>query len=314
MNASAVLALLFAACSWGSMFLVCKPVLAHVSPLWFTTLRYSCAVLPLALLLWRFGDRPALKLRHHWRALTGLGVLGYGFFGVLTLSGLSLSVPSHGAVLMATMPLTTLLLRWVLDGQRPGLRVAGAAVLALSGVVLVSGLAGGGNATPHALAGDALTLLGTVGWVLYTRGAARWPDFSALEYSALTAITGVPCLLLVAIGATLAGGSQAPSREDLAAVLPHLAYVAAIPTIAAVLAFNYGVRQLGAARASLFLNGVPVSALLMSVALGQHPSAQEWLGALLVIAALTLANRSAPTAASPAPAPLPAGVPPCPTA
>jgi drug/metabolite transporter (DMT)-like permease len=277
-----VLALLFAACSWGSMFLVSKPVVAHVSPLWFTTLRYVIAVLPLSLLLCCLGEQPWRKLRQHWPGLSVLGLLGYGFFGVATMTGLSLSQPSHGAVLMATVPLTTLLLRWVLE---------------LAGVVLVSGLAGGAATTPRAMAGDAIMLLGTVGWVLYTRGGARWPAFSTLEYSGLTAVTAAPVLLLVAASATATGVVDAPRWSDLSAVLPQLLYIAVIPTVAAVLAFNYGVRQLGAARGSLFLNGVPVSALLMGAALGQHPAAQEWLGALCVMGALTLSNR----ASAPAP-------------
>lgn len=285
-----VLALLFAACAWGSMFLVSKPVVARVSPLWFTTLRYVFAALPLSLLLCCLGDRPWRKLRQHWAGLSVLGLLGYGFFGVATMTGLLLSQPSHGAVLMATVPLTTLLLRWALDSQRPGPRVAGAAVLALAGVVLVSGLAGGAATTPRAMAGDAIMLLGTVGWVLYTRGGARWPSFSALEYSGLTAVMAVPVLLLVSASATAAGMVEAPRWSELSAVLPQLLYIAVVPTVAAVLAFNYGVRQLGAARGSLFLNGVPVSALLMGAALGQHPAAQEWLGALCVITALTLSS------------------------
>jgi len=77
-----------------------------------------------------------------------------------------------------------------------------------------------------------------------------------------------------------------------------------VPTVAAVIAFNFGVRQLGAPRGTLFLNGVPVSALLMSVALGQHPAWQEWIGAALVIAALTLSTRVSAPAARPAPAPV----------
>ncbi|OWQ85306.1 hypothetical protein CDN99_22500 [Roseateles aquatilis] len=301
MRLSAVLAMLFAAVSWGSLFLVGKPVLGRLDPVWFTALRYLLASTVMAVLLWRFGDRPWAKLRAHWGRLTGLGVLGYGFFGVLVLEGLKLSLPSHGAVLMATMPLTTLLLRWLLDGHRPGLGLAGAAVLALGGVVMVSGVIGRADGPPHVLLGDALTLLGTLGWVLYTRGAARLPGFSPLEYSGLTALAALPWQVLFALAATAAGWSAAPAWQDLPPVAPHLLYVAAVPTVAAVLAFNYGVRQLGASRGTLFLNGVPVSALLMSVALGQHPAAQEWMGAALVIAALTLSTRA--SASSPAAAP-----------
>ena len=288
----ATVAMLFAAVSWGSLFLVGKPVLSRLDPIWFTAVRYLLAAVGMTLLVVLFGQRPWAKLRAHWATLTGYGVLGYGFFGVLVLEGLKLSLPSHGAVLMATMPMTTILLRWLLDGHRPGWNVAGAAVLALSGVVLVSGVLGRTDGPPHMLLGDALTLLGTVGWVLYTRGAAKVPELSPLEYTGLTALAALPWQLLFAVGATVIGGIAAPTWQDLAPVGPHLLYIAAVPTVAAVVAFNFGVRQLGASHGTLFLNGVPVSALLMSVALGQHPAMQEWIGAALVIAALTLSTRT----------------------
>ncbi len=299
---AATAAMLFAAISWGSLFLVGKPVLGRLDPIWFTALRYLLAGIGMALLVAVFGQRPWAKLRAHWRLLTGFGVLGYGFFGILVLEGLKLSLPSHGAVLMATMPLTTLLLRWVLDGHRPGLGVAGAAVLALSGVVMVSGVLGRNDGPPHMLLGDALTLLGTIGWVSYTRGAAKLPDLSPLEYTGLSALAALPWQIGFAVAATAAGWIAAPGWQDLTPVAPHLLYIAAVPTVAAVVAFNFGVRQLGASRGTLFLNGVPVSALLMSVALGQHPAMQEWIGAALVIAALTLSTRT--PAARPAPKPV----------
>jgi len=301
---AATAAMLFAAISWGSLFLVGKPVLGRLDPIWFTAVRYLLAGVGMALLVAVFGQRPWAKLRAHWRLLTGFGVLGYGFFGILVLEGLKLSLPSHGAVLMATMPLTTLLLRWVLDGHRPGLGVAGAAALALSGVVMVSGVLGRSDGPPHMLLGDALTLLGTIGWVSYTRGAAKVPDLSPLEYTGLTALAALPWQIGFAAAATAAGWIAAPGWQDLAPVAPHLLYIAAVPTVAAVIAFNFGVRQLGAPRGTLFLNGVPVSALLMSVALGQHPAWQEWIGAALVIAALTLSTRVSAPAARPAPAPV----------
>ncbi len=295
---AATAAMLFAAVSWGSLFFVGKPVLGQLDPIWFTALRYLLAGLGMALLVALFGQRPWSKLRAHWGTLTRFGVLGYGFFGVLVLEGLKLSLPSHGAVLMATLPLTTILLRWLLDGHRPALGVAGAAVLALAGVVMVSGVLGRTDGPPHMLLGDALTLLGTVGWALYTRGAAKLPQFSPLEYTGLTVLAALPWQLLFAIAVTAGGWIPAPAWSGVVSVAPHLLYIAAVPTVAAVVAFNFGVRQLGAARGTLFLNGVPVSALLTSVALGQHPAPQEWIGAALVIAALTLSTRT------PAPAPV----------
>ncbi|WP_423595647.1 EamA family transporter [Roseateles sp. MS654] len=115
---AATAAMLFAAVSWGSLFFVGKPVLGQLDPIWFTALRYLLAGLGMALLVALFGQRPWSKLRAHWGTLTRFGVLGYGFFGVLVLEGLKLSLPSHGAVLMATLPLTTILLRWLRAGVR----------------------------------------------------------------------------------------------------------------------------------------------------------------------------------------------------
>ena len=298
---SALAALLFATLAWGSLFLVGKPVVAQLDPAWFTLLRYVLATSVLALLVQLLGDRPWAKLRRHAlrHSLVGLG--GYGLFSVLVFHGLRLSQPSHGSVLMATMPFTTLALRWLLDGQRPPLRALLGAALALSGVALVAHLLGApGELDGRMLLGDALTLAGTLGWVLYTRGMARVPDHSPLEYSALTAIAALPWLALGTLGATALGWVDAPSPAVLQSVWPPLVYIALVPTVAAVLAFNAGVKRLGAPMGTLFLNMVPVSVLAVRALLGTLPQPQELLGAALVGAGLGL------SVWTPAPRPQPA--------
>ena len=290
-RAAPTAALLFATTAWGSLFLVGKPLLSVVDPLWFTTLRYTLATLLLAGLAQAFGRHPWRKLRTHALQLTGLGLAGYGAFSLMVFWGLARSLPSHGSVIMATMPFTTLLLRWALDGQRPTSAALAGAAVALTGVATVAGLFG---ATPAAhetassgvLIGDAVTLAGTLGWVLYTRGAARLPGHSPLEYTALTAVAATPWLLLAALLATLAGLVPAPGATTLTALLPPLAYIALVPTVLAALAFNYGVRRLGPTVGTLFLNMVPVSVLAVHALQGQAPNASELLGALLVGLAL----------------------------
>ena len=116
---ASVAALLFATSAWGSLFLVGKPLLATLDPVWFTTMRYTLATLLLVVLVQAFGRSPWRKLRSHFVRLTLLGLAGYGCFSVLVFFGLARSLPSHGSVIMATMPFTTLLLRWGLNGQRP---------------------------------------------------------------------------------------------------------------------------------------------------------------------------------------------------
>ena len=83
----AVVALLLATTAWGSMFLVAKPMVAQLDPVWFTTLRYALACLPLAWLVHRHGQAPWSQLRRHRLRLTLLGLGGYGLFSSLCFYG-----------------------------------------------------------------------------------------------------------------------------------------------------------------------------------------------------------------------------------
>ncbi|TCO81194.1 EamA-like transporter family protein [Plasticicumulans lactativorans] len=284
-----IAALLVATSAWGSLFLVSKDLLAHLDPAWFTLLRYTIATLTFALLLARRGALPWARLRAHLRPLALYGFVGYGVFSMLLLHGLRHTLPAHGAVIMATMPLTTQLLRWRIDGIRPSRTLLLSALLALCGVAVVAGLfagaAGGGLAT---LAGDLTILAGTLGWVWYTRGSAALPAFDALEYTTLTALAAWPLLLLATLLGTAAGIAGAPTTATLGAAWPALLYIGLVPTVIAIVSFNVGVRALGAVTGTAFINVVPLSALAMSVARGATPAPHELLGTAIVIGALLL--------------------------
>jgi drug/metabolite transporter (DMT)-like permease len=288
-NLRAIVALLLATSAWGSLFLTAKPVVAQLDPVWFTLLRYVLATSVLALLVHFAGNQPWAKLRRHAMRHGLVGLAGYGVFSIMVFHGLRLSLPSHGSVIMATMPFTTLALRWALDGQRPPLRAVAGAALALAGVATVANLLGHADEiNGRMLLGDAITLAGTLGWVFYTRSMARLPDHSPLEYTALTAIAALPGLVVVTLLGTALGWVAAPSAELVLALSPKLAYVALVPTVAAVLAFNAGVKKLGAPMGTLFLNMVPVSVIAVRAVLGEAPHVNEILGAALVGIGLAL--------------------------
>jgi drug/metabolite transporter (DMT)-like permease len=295
-----IVALLLATSGWGGMFLVSKGVLHHVDPFWFTLSRYTIAGLVLVALLLPRGMAPwrkLRKLRKHALPLALRGLAGFGFFSVMLLIGLAHSVPSHGAVIVATAPMTTQLLRWALDGIRPARANVLTALLALAGVAVVSGVLSDGGAGVSTWHGDAVALAGTIGWILYTRGAARFAELDVVEYTALTVLASWPLLVAGALAASLLGWAHAPSLGGLKASWEALAYVGVVSSTFSVLAFNYGVRALGSVTATAFFNFVPVSALLMGIALGKPPTANELLGMAMVVAGLlihTAITRTAP--------------------
>ena len=298
-----IAALLLATSAWGGMFLVSKGVLHHVEPVWLTLIRYSMAALLFVLLILPRGAAPWRKLRLHAGPLALRGFAGFGVFSVMLLVGLAHSVPSHGAVIMATTPMTTQLLRWALDGVRPARSTLLTTVLALLGVAIVSGLLfSTGPSAESTLFGDAVAFIGTLGWIWYTRGTTRFPAFDVIEYTALSVLASWPLLLIVAIAATALGLTSAPSLEGLRLSWQALLYVGLVSSAVAVLAFNHGVRTLGAVTGTAFLNFVPVSALLMSVAMGKLPTVNEIVGMAMVVAALLIHTALSRKASAPPPA------------
>lgn len=293
-------ALLAATSAWGSLFLVVKPVLTHVDPVWFTLLRYTIATLGLAaLLLWR-GAFPWQKLRAHGWQLAAFGTMGYGLFSILVLTGLSHSQPSHGAVVMATAPITAQFVRWALDGVRPGRLALVGTALALAGVVMVSGVLAGPSGSGSTLGGDLIALVGTLCWIAYTRGSMRFRELDVLEFSGLTAIASWPLLLLGTLAASALHWVAIPSQDAVVTSWHALVYIGVVPTIIAVLAYNAGVKSLGVVTGTAFLNFVPVSAVLFGMALGKRPEAHELFGVALVVIALGVHTLSLQRPAAPA--------------
>jgi drug/metabolite transporter (DMT)-like permease len=288
---AATAALIFATSAWGGLFHAGKLALATVDPYWFTALRYLGATL---MLLGICASRGGIRWQYigqHAARLFSLGLLGYGFFGILVFVGLSMSVPSHGAVIMATLPLTSLLMRWVLDGQRPAWWAWAGCALAMFGVGLVSGVWFAPDTAHSTLAGDLIAWLGTLGWALYTRGQAKLPGITVIEYTAYTAVMATPALFVFAALLSAFGIAHPPTLEGIAHALPALVYVVAVGTVLAALAYNFGVRTLGATHGILFINLVPVSALIIGAFRGAMPHAAELAGVALVCTALVLVAR-----------------------
>jgi len=297
-------ALLVATAGWGSMFIAGKSALHEVDPFWFTVIRYGIAALVFTALLLPRGIEPWRKLRADAVPLALRGVAGFGVFSVLLLAGLVHSVPSHGAVIVATVPMTTQFVRWAFDGVRPAASTMLTGALAMAGIVVVSGVLIGQPGEASTLPGDALIFAGTLGWVWYTRGAARFPKLDVIEYTALTVVASWPLLVAAAAIASVAGISSVPSADGLVLSWRALLFVGLVASSLSVLAYNFGVRSMGTVTATAFLNFVPISALAISVALGKHPSIYEFAGTAMVIAALLIhsaVSRAAGAATPPAP-------------
>ncbi|RBJ03151.1 EamA family transporter [Micromonospora provocatoris] len=280
---------IFAAVSWGVMFPVLASALTRVDALNLTTARYMLATaVLLALLLAREGAT-ALATQRRGVEVVLLGALGFAGFNTLMNLALGHAAPQQIALFAATVPLVTQFVRWARDGVRPRPALLGISFVALAGVGLVitrGRLDGLGQ-----FGWGGLLMIGAVlGWAFYTHGASRFPEWSALRYTTLTAVAGMLAMIAASAVADLTGLQHAPAAADLVAIAPQLAYAVLVAAVLAVLAWNTGVRRLGPADAALFMNLVPVATFAVQILRGYRPVAVELVGAGLTIAALVAAN------------------------
>lgn len=276
---------------WGAMFPIADSAIKHVDPFHLTAMRYILAAVGFLALLWAFEGSRAFRLDGRGVELFLYGSAGIAGFNLLAFAGLEHTTPEHAALIVATSPLITLLASSALARTAPSKVTLGFVIVALVGVLLVIG-----HGDPSAVinggvnGGDLLVLFGTASFVVYTLGARRFTGFSSLRYTALSASGGTITVLAVTEIATLAGWLDAPSPGDVAAIWWQLAYVVVVGALAAVLAWNEGVRRLGAPNAALFMNLVPVVAFAIAIVRGYHPDGAELGGAALTVAALIGAN------------------------
>jgi drug/metabolite transporter (DMT)-like permease len=325
-----VLFCLGAVLSWGGMFPVMGSALKVMNPFLFTAIRYSTAgVMFVAFLAWREG-RGALRPEGHalalWvlgsRGVGGdgvLGALGFAGYGFLVFLGQKLAGPSgalSASVMMALMPMLSILFNWLLRGIPP-LRWSPVFVaMSFTGVLFVV-TRGDFRALAQLqenVVADVLILFGAACWVIYTIGATFFPTWSAVRYTALTTSFGVPTILVVNVALFFAGRNAPVSGAALASLLPHFAYMVVVAGFLGVLFWNSGNKIVTPINGVLFMDVVPMTTFAISALRGYRFSASELVGVSLTISALILNNvyqrmamaRAARKAAPPAkPEPVP---------
>jgi drug/metabolite transporter (DMT)-like permease len=281
----------FTAVAWGGQFVVGKSALGSIDAFPLSTIRYAVAVLLWVAVLAAVEGRRSFRLEGQGLRLFWLGSLGFGGFNLLAYTGLAHARPQSASLIVALAPLLTALVLWRRTRVRPSVATFALLAVALAGVALV--ISGGHPATIVNGSigwGDGLVLAGVFSFVLYGRGAARFPGFSALRYTTLTAGLGWLTLAGATAVAARTGLVPLPSAQQLWSTTPQIAYLALPGAVLAVLAWNAAIGTIGPQNAVLFGNLIPVTTFAIEIARGYRPGAVELAGAVLTIAALVANN------------------------
>jgi len=269
---------------WGANFVLAGPILAVLSPQWAAAFRFMLgALLMFAISGMRREDLFGL-LRRNASAYLLLGFVGITVFNLLFFYGLQTTSANNAALIMGLNPLLTTLLAAAFLGEKPSVRHLIALPVALVGVAIVISHGSFHKLLAlHIAHGDLLILIASLSWAIYNVMVKRYmPKGSSIVNTTWILVAGAIFLTVIAIS-----NGDHIGTPDLKAVIAMAAMVIC-GTILAYLFWGIGIERLGAARTAIFLNLVPVSAMLMSAALGTPPTAAQLIGGLLVVGGISI--------------------------
>lgn len=243
---------------WGSTYLAIRIAVYTLPPLLMAGLRFTLA--GGMLFAWAWWNGAPLPTRVHWKstALVG-GLLLLGGNGGLCWAEQRVAT-GLAALIIATVPLWIMLLRWMFEGVRPNaLALAGLGLGFVGLVVLVGPSLSSGTLD---LFGVIVVLLGSISWAAGSL-IARWV---ALPRSTLMA-TGMEMLsgglMLVTMG-TLCGEYRS---LDLAAFTPHavmaLGYLICFGSIVGFTAYVWLLGVASPAAVSTYAYVNPIVAMIL---------------------------------------------------
>jgi len=275
--------LLYVLACWGLNTVLIKGAIAHVDPLAFTALRFL-AMTPLAFaLVYASGERIRIERRDIW-PLVLCAFFGYGAYQYVWILGLANTSAFASTLLGATSPIFTLAIVAVAGHEKiRSVRWIGAG--ALLGIAIFEG-AFAGHATFRI--GDALTVVSSIVFAAYNVSTSRLLDrYSPVALVAITMTLGMLMILPVGIPRLLHSDITHFGWE----VWGPFAFAVVFPIVLTWPVWNYGIGQIGAARAGLFGFLVPVVAGFTSIPLlGTRFEPHQLIGAAVCIVGMILAS------------------------
>lgn len=287
---TAYILLLSTALMWGGNAVAGKLAVGHVSPMLLTSIRWGLAV---AIMLFIGGAqlrRDWAMVKRHIVLLSTLGAVGFGLFNVIIYSALNYTSAINVSIEQAGMPLVIFIANFVLFGMRVSWAQIVGFLLSLLGVALTAGHGSLGRLVSLDVNfGDALMLVGIILYGGYTVALRFKP---AMHWQSLILVLGFSAFvssLPFAAWELAAGNMIWPDTKGWAIA----AYTAIFPSLVSQVFYIRGVEMIGANRAGLFVNMVPIFGTLLSVVLiGEDFQLYHAFAMAMVLGGIWLAENS----------------------
>lgn len=285
------LPLLAVALLWGVNQTAIKLGLRELPPLTWSAVRFTLAALALFWLL-QHREGSFAVARRHWARLFVAGALSFGVATLLFTVGLRYTTATNSSLIVASSPVVTALIAWLVGAERFQPLKAAGVTLAFAGVAVLLLVNGAGfRLSTGTLPGDLVSLAGTV--LIGGYAILILPLFA--ETSPLRVTAWTFGLAALAMWAAVPFEFSRLSLRTLTLITPAtLLYSALLAGAWAQIAWNEAIHRTSPTQVVVYLYLPPlVSAAVSAAILGERPRLAQALGALVIFAGLYLAQRPA---------------------
>jgi drug/metabolite transporter (DMT)-like permease len=285
------LKLFLTAVFWGGTFIAGRVLAQEVEPYSGSFLRFFVAVLCMIPLVRHFEGRLQPLSGKQFLTLLLSGMTGVFLYNVFFLTGLQSVTASRASVIVASNPVFISLFAALLfrgEGLTPQ-KILGV-ILSVSGAVYVIS---GGNPLEILQGGigrGELLIFGCVlSWVSYSLiGKVVMKDVQPVSAVTYACIIGAAALLPPAL---LKGMAEHVGQYSIRA-WGSIVYLGFFGTCLGFIWYYEGIRLIGPSKAGVFINFVPISAVILSFfLLGEHIDGSLLTGGILVLTGIYLTNR-----------------------
>ncbi len=283
--------LLLMALFWGGTYIAGRVVVRDVGPYSAAFLRFAIASVPLGLVAWRMEGANMRLSRHQLVPVAVLGLSGVFAYNICFLKGIKLIEAGRASMVVATNPIFIALGSAIFFKEKPtAIRLAGV-LLSIAGAMVVISRGRIASLFQGGIGPGELLMFGCV---------LCWATYSLVGKVLMRTLRPLPAVTYSVLVGALALSVPA-CAEGLVANLAGfrlldwlcLGFLGVFGTVFGFVWFYQGIQEIGAIRAGLFINFVPICAVLLAfLILGEPLTASLLGGAALVTTGVYLTNRT----------------------
>jgi drug/metabolite transporter (DMT)-like permease len=283
--------LTLATATWGSAFIAGKIAVQSFQPATVAFLRFFGAAILLFPLMWIMEkNRKKLTLKDIG-LFTVLGLTGIALYNICFFLASKHAPVIKSSLFIASNPVLIVLLSGLFLKETISKNNIIGMIIALTGVTFI--ITDGHLLTLFQLGFEPidLVLLGAViSWALYSVvGKVVLKKYSAVESTTYAVAFGTLFLLPFALVETSWQDVQQASVTTWVAI----AHMSIFVTVVSFVMYYYGIKEVGAAKASIFINVMPVSAVLMATLyLGETFTWAHGVGAAFVLSGVFIGTNT----------------------